>query len=85
MKTNNWEDWMMGVSFAVATAAAIGFGHVEAPSFTSAANAAEQPAYVMTVTAKRLPAECKGLTGRAVPANCATLLDAQTISVRAVN
>ena len=85
MKTNNWEDWTMGISFAVAAGVAVFFTQGAAPSFATAANAAEQPAYVMTITAKRLPAECKGLTGKTVPANCAALLNAETIEVRANN
>lgn len=85
MKTNNWEDWTMGITCAAAAGAAIFFAHAGPPSFAAAANAAEQPAYVMTITAKRLPAECKGLTGKAVSANCAALLGAQTIEVRVNN
>ena len=85
MKSNNWEDWTLGLSFAAAAAVTVFFIQSGVPSFATAANAAEQPAYVMTVTAKRLPAECKGLTGKSVPANCAALLDAQTVEVRTVN
>ena len=85
MKTNNWEDWMMGASFAMAAGVAVFFTQGAAPSFATAAIAAEQPAYVMTITAKRLPAECKGLTGKTVPANCAALFDAQTVEVHANN
>ena len=85
MKTSNWEDWAMGLSFAAAVGVAALFTQSATPSFATAANAAEPPAYVMTVTAKRLPADCKGLTGKTIPANCAALFDAQTIEVRAVN
>lgn len=85
MKTNNWEDWAMGLSFAAAVGATVFFTQAGGPSFATAAIAAEQPAYVMTITAKRLPSECKGLSGKTAPAHCAALIDAQTVEVRALN
>lgn len=81
MKSSNWEDWAMGLSFAAAAALAVFVVQSVTPSFATAAVAAEQPAYVMTITAKRLPAECKA--GKVLPANCAALFGAETVEVRA--
>lgn len=86
MAGRNWEDWTLGLSFAVAAVVGLSLYQGPSPSLTSAAVASEQtgPKYVMTVTAKRLPAECKVANINARPAYCASLLDNEWTSMRRV-
>lgn len=86
MTSNNWEDWALALPLAVATVLALTFAGTRAPSFATAANAAEQgkPDYVMTITGKRLPADCRGVDDAALPAHCVALINATTATMRKV-
>jgi hypothetical protein len=60
MTTQNFEDWLIGASAAIAVTATLGVQLIATTPLASTANAAEAaPAYTLTITAQRLPAACK--------------------------
>jgi hypothetical protein len=80
MVVQDFEDWLMGLTFAAAAAVTIG-AHILATPIAGEANAAvlaEPPQYALTITAKRIPAECKGLDIKRAPAHCAASLSGDT-------
>ena len=80
MVLQDFEDWLMGLTFAAAAAVTIG-AHILATPIAGEANAAalaEPPQYALTITAKRIPAECKGLSVKSAPAHCAAALSGDT-------
>jgi hypothetical protein len=92
--TNNWEDFALAGSFALAILAAMSLHNIKAPELTTPAIAAEEPiaeladpatakpAVTFTVTGKRLPKECKGEPASTeIAARCDALRDQTTVKV----
>lgn len=79
MSAFKFEEWTLGVSFALAIAISLALHSNDAPSLATEAKAAVAgaPGYFITVTAKRLPAECKGVDLKSSLA-CAAFANSET-------
>ncbi len=92
----NWEDVLMGLSFAGAAFAGMTMHNIRTPELAKQALAAETPTIAseaaiqaekpklsFTVTAKRLPRECKGEpASEAIAARCEALRDLTRVEVK---
>lgn len=91
----NWEDLLMGFSFAGAVLVGMAMHNIQTPELTSVALAAENgaaeivqatpesPRLSFTVTGKRMPKECKGEPASAeIAARCEAIRDATRVEVK---
>jgi hypothetical protein len=92
---SNWEDSLMGLSFAGAVAFGMTLNHVRTPELAVTAMAADKPAQEafepmvlkpqvsFTVTGKRTPKECKGEPKSVeIAVRCEALRDQTTVDVK---